>query len=67
MADPGKPLTAQVREAVARELGVLLRTAAVADELAQSGVPVTPESMLEEITKMEQTLDGLRRTVTREL
>ena len=67
MANPGKPLTAHTREEASRELGVLYRAAGAARELAECGVPVTPESMLEEITKMEKTLDGLRRMVTREL
>lgn len=67
MPEDGKPLPAQVREAVSYDLEVLSRTADATRETARSGVPVTAESMLGEIIAMEKILDGLRRAVTREL
>ena len=63
MADAGKPLTAQAREAVTPLLGALTRTAAATRELAESGEEFTAAALLEDITTMEAILDRLRKAV----
>ena len=65
MAETGKPLTAQAREAVSQPLGALARTATAARELAASGDEYTAAALLEDIIAMEKILGRLRQAVTR--